>query len=232
MIFIACLPISRSAATLTTFDDYQFTNDTTINAHSWTFDLTVQNPSWTITGRVLSYNFYDVNDSEPVNYISPIDILIGTGIVKDDPTQFHFNYIWTNRVVNVSFQAPDSQVQTVVSNIGNIHCIARTYDALQSIKSVVNGSILTLHGYLVDVIGSNVSGSLSWTTATQFGTSKCEILVISNTVPNGVTMNDINIMVGLGIGVVAVIVIVTYIHIKSVKGCQVKNQKRIGKLKS
>lgn len=216
-------------AELTTFDDYQFVTDTHIQAHSWTFDLTVKNPAWSVTGRILTYRFYDMNDTDPVNYISPVDILIGNGPLLDGAGEYNMSYSWGNRYVNVSFYAATSEVDTVLSSMGNVHCIARNQDSLNFIKSVQNGSLVKLSGYLVDVAGRNVTGTLHLKTDTQFGNEDCEILVISDAVPGDVTSADLMVVYIL-VGAINVSTIMSFIiHRYDKKRC-VLPTKKVGKL--
>ncbi len=221
-----------SSAVLTTFDDYQFVTNTQIQADTWVFDLTVKDNEWSVTGRILTYQFYHINSSnatESINYISPVDILLGTGDISDNPSNYNFSYSWGFRYVNVSFSAAPSEVSGILSNLGNIHAIARTQEALINLKSIQNGTIVKLSGYLVDVGGWSVNGSINWKTDTQFGNEDCEILVISDIIPADVGRGDIMVMATLAvlIGVSAVITIV--LHRRRVRSCKRKDIKKIGK---
>jgi hypothetical protein len=229
LALVAMSIIVPVSADLTTFDDYQFATDTQIQAHSWVFDLTVKQAPWSITGRVLTYRFYDVNASEPVNYISPTDIFIGTGPLYNGADQYNMSYSWGDRYINISFVSPSQDVPTILANLGNIHCIARDRDTLTAIKSVVNGSTMTLSGYLVDVTGFNTTGQLFWQTATTFGTKDCEILVISSAVPADVTANDLMIVYIVIIAIVASASVSIVIHRFDKKRCAVPT-KTVGKI--
>jgi len=229
IVLIIISVITPVAAELTTFDDYQFVTDTHIQAHTWDFDLTVKNPSWSVTGRVLTYRFYDMNDSSPINYISPVDILLGTGPLADGGDEYNMSFSWGDRYVNVSFSAPSYDVPTILSSLGNVHCIARTQDALNVIKSVQNNTMMKLAGYLVDVAGWNTTATLHWKTDTQFGNEDCEILVISDAIPGDVTPDDLMIAYILIIGIAVSATLVIVIQRYDKKRCSIPT-KKIGKI--
>lgn len=199
--------IVPSSCVIASFGDYTFVSDTTITSNSWSFHLDVKDDQWNTPddGLVLSRRFYDVNASYPVNYISPVDILFGSGVVARDPGRFNFSYTWGDRYVNVSFQALPGEIDIVLSSIGNVHCIARTNETYEEIISVEIGDRIKLSGYLVDVTGNNGSSIITWETDTHFGNEQCEILVISNVVPVYPVYIDVSavillfIIVGAGI---------------------------------
>lgn len=229
MLFIVLTAVSPVSAELTTFDDYQFVTDTHIQAHTWDFDLTVKNPSWSVTGRILTYRFYHVNDSFPINYISAVDILLGTGPLADDDDEYNMSFSWGDRYVNVSFMAAPSDVQTVISNMGNVHCIARNQDSLNIMKSVENNTMIKLSGYLVDVAGWNTTATLHWQTDDQFGNEDCEILVISDAIPGGISPADLTIAYILIVAIVTSVMISFIIHRFDKKRCSIPT-KKIGKI--
>lgn len=221
-IFSITCPVS---ARLATFDDYQFVNDTKIQASNWIFELDVADKSFQTPadGIILSYRFYDINTSFPINYISPVDILIGKGIVAQDPTKFNFTFEWGERYVNVSYESKPGDIDLVRSCIGNVHCIARNTESLQEIKSIINGSQIYLSGYLVNVTGTNGSSTFSWDTDTVFGNEQCEILVISGTEPStfpDVSVGDLIVLAGLGVAILSIIFSVVVFHFMEKRKCR------------
>lgn len=258
--FLAAMILAGTAtATLISASDYTFVSATEITAHSWTFDLSVLNPSWSSPpgGIVLSYNYYDMNSTNvtrSVNYISPTDILIGNGVESGAFNLTHVDtytcyggiahnmtFSWSYRQVNISFIALASQESAILLSLENFHCIAGDSSILDRIENVTAGMPMQLTGYIVNVYGYKGNESVSWTTdyyaqraqnGTIFGSTHCDIIVISNTVP--VVQPDLtgDVIIATVIVLIAVTVGITTFYVarsrqrRSIDGCKIDKMKR------
>lgn len=227
--------LTGASASLTDFSTYYFPNDNQIRAGDWTFDLDIKNPEWSVTGRILTYQFYEINASHPINSFSCLDILIGTGTAMEDPSKYNFKYSWGDRYVNVTYTDFGDLGIGKAGALGNVHCIARTQVILNEIKSIINGSIIELSGYLVDVNGHNSTvPHLQWLTGLQFGDEQCEILVISDTVPMDASLVDVVTISVLTGALVTCLVVIIAMHYRAKKNCKIESgsSKKIGALPS
>lgn len=218
-------------------------------AHSWDFGLTVLNPSYTspASGVIISYNHYNMstNASEAVNYISPTDILIGLGVESganltwadtytyDNAVAYNMSFAWGDREVTIKFDALPVDQPVILSSIENFHCIARTATVLSDLENVTIGASIQLSGYIVNVRGNNDTYTLNWTTdyyaeraanGTIFGSTHCDIMVISSLGQVSATSTDF-LTLEIALIVIVVVcagVIIVYISKKN-RGCSCPN---------
>jgi hypothetical protein len=164
--------------------DYWFKGDMIITNSGWTFNLTkVENCSY--TAKILDYYVYneDCPIYQPSELFSQVDILFGFNNVIYHPEIYPYkveSYFYRGMYVRCT---GTSEAQDYfLTHVTNTHLIPHTQEIFNKIKTIDKGDIVNITGSYVDVYGrqNNTGSTYSWTTDTNIGDSKCEIILVES----------------------------------------------------
>lgn len=159
-------------------EDYWFEGNHAKSSNGFDFTLTTVK-SCSIQGRVLATNTYPVHDfpSSPVNMISPIDVFVGLDNIMKYPDEFQI-YVpyYRGRMAQSNIKAGD--ISYIREHAANLHIIPHNREVYDAVFLIKDNDLIFINGSLVNVIGTNGRGTVTWYTDTIIGNSDCEIVLV------------------------------------------------------
>lgn len=143
----------------------------------WTFELNARQ-EYTLTGVILGTKIYgiDYQPYRPINYFSPMDILVGVDGVSDNFENYDYEITsWADRVVTWYVY---NDYQYFLTHTGNNHLIPHTVDAYNRIMELETGDRFSLSGYIVEPYGTRGSDWYEWPSDNRIGNWDCEVILV------------------------------------------------------
>jgi hypothetical protein len=162
-------------------DDFWFEGNNLLTSDGWNFTLTKVS-DYTLNGIVLALKTYNKNDYpyDPYNIFSPIDLLIGTNDVNDNPDKYRYSITsFENRQVYWYLWYEDiSDYYYFKSHTGNNHIIPHNEEVLNQLKNISVNDHVLISGSLVNLYGVRGDETITRATDKHIGNFKCEVILV------------------------------------------------------
>jgi hypothetical protein len=165
-------------------EDFWFEGNSLFTSDGWTFTITKVR-DYTLDGIILAINTYSKNDFpyRPINIFSPIDLVIGTDDVKNNPEAYSFTITsFRDRYAYWEFRSDSQENYNYFrSHTGNNHIIPHNEEVLSELATNLSeNNIVFLEGSLVNLYGTRDNEYYTWNTDTTIGNFHCEIILLDN----------------------------------------------------
>lgn len=161
-------------------EDFWFEGNYLNTSDGWTFTI-AKVKDYTLDGIVLGLKTYNKNDLsyKPINIFSPIDLVIGTEDVKNNPDKYPYAIIYQYRGYWVTFQGGSAAVGDYMrTHMGNNHIIPHNEKVLNELQNISINDNIVIEGSLVNLYGTRGDQNYYWNTDTQIGNYDCEIILV------------------------------------------------------
>lgn len=140
--------------------------------------------SYTITARVLASETYSLDKGSE---IAPIDLALGWGPMASEAVSDKLNITQGNRFYHYRWNNyPPIPPERIVDSSANVHMVPANDNIESALKSLAEGQVVTLKGYLVHYREDHSDGSWwewrSSMTRSDSGDGACEVLYVEDVV--------------------------------------------------
>jgi hypothetical protein len=165
-------------------EDFWFEGNSLYTSDGWIFTITKVR-DYTLDGIVLASKTYSKNDFpyRPINIFSPIDLVIGTDDVKNNPETYTFTITsFRDRYVYWKWEGnSQDNYNYFKSHTGNNHIIPHNEKVLNELATNLSqNNLVIIQGSLVNLYGTRNNEYYTWNTDTTIGNFHCEIILLDN----------------------------------------------------